>query len=60
MSTSLYLTDQQLAARYNVARCTIWRWSRAGRFPNPVQLSPGCTRWRASDVHAWEEQNICA
>lgn len=23
-------------------------------FPKPVRLSPGCTRWRISDIEAWE------
>ena len=26
----LYLTDRQIAARYNVHRSTIWRWASAG------------------------------
>jgi prophage regulatory protein len=23
-------------------------------FPKPVKLSPGCTRWRLSELEAWE------
>lgn len=26
----VYLTDRQVAARYNVARVTPWRWARTG------------------------------
>jgi len=47
-----YVSDLQLAERYEVSRSTIWRWASAGRLPTPVQLSPGCTRWRADEVEA--------
>jgi predicted DNA-binding transcriptional regulator AlpA len=47
---SQYISDQQLAARYGVSRTTIWRWSNTGNLPKPVQLSPGCTRWRLDQV----------
>jgi len=42
----LYLTDRDLARRYSVCRQTIWRWATKGSLPAPIQLSPGCTRWR--------------
>lgn len=51
---NLYLSDKQTAARYSVKRCSIWRWLREGDFPPPVKLSGGCTRWRLSDLEAWE------
>lgn len=51
-----FLTDKQVAARYSVARSTPWRWVERGQFPKPVKLSPGCTRWRVSDVEAWEAE----
>jgi predicted DNA-binding transcriptional regulator AlpA len=41
-----YVSDVQLAERYAVNRCTIWRWSKQGILPKPVQLSENCTRWR--------------
>jgi prophage regulatory protein len=53
-SSHIYVSDQELAARYRVHRCTIWRWVSSCGFPIPVHLSPGCTRWRLSDVCAWE------
>ena len=49
-----YLSDTQLAARYNVHRATPWRWAQMGKFPKPVSLTPGCTRWKLSDIEAWE------
>jgi len=53
-TAAVYLTDTALAARYAVSRATPWRWAKEGAFPQPVKLSPGCTRWRLADVEAWE------
>lgn len=54
-----YVSDQQLAVRYDVHRSTIWRWPQSRGFPQPVRLSPQCTRWRLEDVVAWEQRQ-CA
>lgn len=51
-----YISDRQACERYNINRVTLWRWARTGTFPRPVKLSKGCTRWRLSDVEAWEEK----
>ena len=32
---------------------TLWSWSRNGRFPAPVKLSPTMTAWRNADVIEW-------
>lgn len=53
-----YLSDAQLAQRYHVSRATIWRWSSEGRIPKPVKLTPGCTRWRHSDMSKWEQETV--
>jgi len=54
--SSQYLTDRSLAARYEVARSTIWRWlSTNPDFPRPVKLA-GSTRWRLSDLEKWEQE----
>lgn len=60
--TETYLTDLQLAARYSVHRSTIWRWiSSDARFPPPINLSPGCTRWKLSQIEEWEKtKNVAA
>ena len=34
---------------------TLWAWSRDGRFPAPVRLSPTMTAWRNVDVIEWLE-----
>jgi predicted DNA-binding transcriptional regulator AlpA len=51
-----YTSDTQLAARYGVHRATIWRWTNTDpQFPQPVKLSAQCTRWRVSQIEAWEQ-----
>jgi prophage regulatory protein len=49
-----YYSDKHLSERYKVARATVWRWVREGKFPSPVKLGSNCTRWKISDVEAWE------
>jgi predicted DNA-binding transcriptional regulator AlpA len=53
---TIYLRDGDLARRFNVHRATIWNWVARSGFPRPVKLTANCTRWRASDVAAWEAQ----
>lgn len=54
MSHENYQSVKQIADRYGNHSATIWRWVKIGEFPQPVKLSPGCTRWRLSDVLTWE------
>ncbi|MFA7351393.1 MAG: helix-turn-helix domain-containing protein [Methylotenera sp.] len=50
-----YLSDSQIAQRYSVSRQTVWRWAANDpKFPSCTKLSPGCTRWKLSDIEAWE------
>ncbi len=50
-----YLADTTLAERYGIARNTVWRWHRERPdFPRAVKLSPNCTRWKLSEIIAWE------
>ena len=45
----------QVTHRVGLSATTIWRQRHAGRFPQPVQISPGCVAWREADVDAWIE-----
>ena len=54
MTGVTYLTDRQLAERYATHPKTIWAWARRNEFPQPVKLTAGCTRWKSTDVDAWE------
>ena len=41
----VWLTDHQVARRYNVSRATIWRWCRDGLIPSPVRITAKASRW---------------
>lgn len=49
-----YLKDIEVAKRYNISRPTIWRWVKNEKFPRPIKLGEGSTRWRLSDLERWE------
>ncbi len=50
-----WLADSQIAKRYGVTRQTVWRWNANDpKFPKPIKLSPGCTRWKLSSIETWE------
>ena len=38
-----------------VSPATLWRWVKAGKFPEPIRLSERVTAWEASKVNAWIE-----
>jgi prophage regulatory protein len=59
-SETEFLTDHQVAARYNIKRQTVWAWAKAGSIPSPVKLSPGCTRWNLTDLQAFEARKAGA
>jgi prophage regulatory protein len=46
--------------RLPVAPATIWRWTKSGAFPQPVQLGPQTTAWRVEDVERWEKSHASA
>ncbi|MFC3105012.1 helix-turn-helix transcriptional regulator [Salinisphaera aquimarina] len=50
----IYVTDIQLATRWQVSRNTIWRWARLGRIPSPIRLAANVTRWRLEEIEAYE------
>lgn len=51
-----FLDVHGVARRYGVKAATIWGWASKGRLPQPVRLTPGCSRWRRKDLEAWEDQ----
>ena len=36
-----------------VSAQTLWRWSKAGKFPKPIRLTERVTVWAEQDVLAW-------
>ena len=53
--TETYLSDRQLAARFSVHNLTPRRWEKTDpTFPKSIKLTPGCCRWKLSEIEAWE------
>ena len=52
-----FLKDAHIAERYDVHRATVWDWLKDDpSFPKPFKLSARCTRWKKSEIDAWEAQ----
>lgn len=52
---NLFLTVEQVAARYGVSKDSIWRWKRNGRFPAVARhevLQGVTTRFAANDFRS--------
>ncbi len=48
-----FITLHEVVARTRLSRTTIWRYVRAGRFPAPLRMSSGNSRYVLEDVIAW-------
>lgn len=42
---------------FPVGKSTWWAGVKAGRYPQPVKLSPRCTAWRVEDIRALIEKD---
>jgi predicted DNA-binding transcriptional regulator AlpA len=52
----MYFTDIEVGNYYSVSWFTIWRWVREGKFPHPLKLSSGSSRWHRSDLGQHDEK----
>ena len=46
----IWVSDRTIANRYEIARSTVWAWSRNGKLPKPVKLGDNITRWNDEEV----------
>ena len=53
-----YSSDKTLAQFYDASRSTIWKWSREGKLPKPIKLTPGATRWDNKQLKEFAD-NLC-
>ncbi len=49
----MFLSAKSVAKRYDVSRDTVYRWTREGKLPKPVDIE-GAKRWRLSDLEQKE------
>ncbi len=56
-----YVSDRDMSVRFGISRQTIWRLVKSDpKFPKPIRLSAGCTRWQLSEIEAWEDSKRIA
>ena len=48
-----YLKRQELEARFDISKATIYRWTKAGKFPAAIHLGKNMVRWKSSEIEAW-------
>jgi predicted DNA-binding transcriptional regulator AlpA len=48
-----YLSALELGIMFDVSPETIFRWSKSGGFPKPIQLSKNVVRWRRETIEAY-------
>ena len=53
---SPWLSPKDLADRYGVSLVSIWRWTKAGRLPQPHKIGPNCVRYCANEVQEHERR----
>lgn len=44
------LTDKEVAAALGISRMSVWRWTKAGRLPQPRKIGVHTTRWDSQEV----------
>lgn len=56
LTTSRFLSIEQVAERYGVGKSTVWRWVANDRnFPEPIKLSKGTSRWLEHQLRDFEK-----
>lgn len=58
MTRRIYLRDTEVAEMFSVSRNTIWTWAKKGLLPEPVRISPGCTRWNRAEIEAMYPERL--
>jgi predicted DNA-binding transcriptional regulator AlpA len=51
-----YVTAKYIARRFGISLSSVWKWNAAGKLPKSVRFSSQITRWRVSDLDAWENE----
>ena len=55
-SNVIYLKRQELEARYQVTKTTIYSWIKTRGFPAPIHFGANLVRWNSVQVNAWEDE----
>ncbi len=50
------LRQKEVLKLVPISAATLWRWVKAGTFPEPLKLGPKTTAWRELDIMGWLER----
>jgi len=59
-SNIIYLKRQELEARYQVTKTTIYSWIKTRGFPAPIHFGANLVRWNSSQIDTWEAERVAA
>lgn len=48
-----FIRTEELLEKVGISRSTLWRWQRAGVFPQCRELGPNSRGWLRSEVEEW-------
>lgn len=54
--TPRYVTDREVARRYDISRACVWRWAAEGVIPRPVKLAANTSRWDVRELDRFEAE----
>jgi predicted DNA-binding transcriptional regulator AlpA len=50
---SKFIRRRKTAEMIGISQATLWRWTRSGHFPKPIQLGPNTVGWLEADIESW-------
>lgn len=53
----IYLSGKEVKARYGIGNTTLYDWVKKTDFPSPYKMGPKLSRWKLSELEAWEEKS---
>jgi prophage regulatory protein len=53
LDSDKFISPSVVQDRTSLSRVTLWRLSRSGKFPSPIQISPGRVAWSDKAVREW-------
>lgn len=49
-----FMREKEVLGITSFSHSTLWRQIKRGKFPKPVQISPGRVGWRESAIAEWQ------
>lgn len=56
----VYLDLSDVCARLNCGRTSVYKWAKTKGMPKPLKIGGTTSRWRLSELIAWENQLAAA